>query len=263
MVAVLCTANMIAQDVKGDVIIHTDMGDIVVVLYDETPKHKENFLKLAGEGFYTDLLFHRVIEGFMIQGGDPDSKNAKPGVQLGSGAVDYLIDAEFNPNLFHKKGALAAARRSDNLNSSGCQFYLVQGKTYTDTQLDQMNAGREEARMQQVFDDFINAPENSNYLQRLIAAQQNNDRNTYTRIIQEIEPKLMQIHKNDDSWKMTPEQREVYKTVGGAPFLDMQYTVFGEVIEGLDVIDKIAEVETDRNDRPTKDVKMWMEVVKK
>ena len=210
MVAVLCTANMIAQDVKGDVIIHTDMGDIVVVLYDETPKHKENFLKLAGEGFYTDLLFHRVIEGFMIQGGDPDSKNAKPGVQLGSGAVDYLIDAEFNPNLFHKKGALAAARQGDHVNpkkaSSGCQFYIVQGNVLTDAHI--------------------------------------------------------QMYQQRYGLNFTPEQIEAYKTVGGTPHLDGEYTVFGEVVEGMDVIDKIANVKTGYMDVPVEAVTMTVEIIK-
>ncbi|MBR6491744.1 MAG: peptidylprolyl isomerase [Bacteroidales bacterium] len=267
MVTALCLTSCYCQGRQGDVIIHTDLGDMVVVLYDETPQHKENFLKLAGEGYYDSLLFHRVIKDFMVQGGDPNSKNAKPGVQLGNGGPDYTIEAEFVPKYIHKKGALAAARQGDNVNpqkrSSGSQFYIVQGKTYNDAQLEQMNNSREQARVQDIFSQFINRPENSQYLQQLIDAQHANDQKAYSDVISEIEPIIMNEHKKDSSWMLTPEQIEIYKTVGGTPFLDTQYTVFGEVIEGLDVIDKIAAVQTDRSDRPVKDVKMWMEIVKK
>ncbi len=263
MIAVFCTTNVFAQSKKGDVIIHTDMGDMVVVLYDETPKHKANFLKLASEGYYDDLLFHRVIQGFMVQGGDPNSKNAKAGEMLGNGGPGYTVDAEFSNKLIHKKGALAAARRSDNLNSSGSQFYIVQGKTYQDSEIAQMNQGRAQAKVQELFQQFIEDPKNDSYKQRLIAAQQANDRNTYMQIIGEVEPIIMKIHEQDSSWMLTPEQIEIYKTIGGTPFLDTQYTVFGEVIEGIEVIDKIAAVKTDKNDRPLENVKMWMEVIKK
>ncbi len=267
MVTALCLTSCNSQTRQGDVIIHTDLGDMVVVLYDETPKHKENFLKLAGEGYYDSLLFHRVIKDFMVQGGDPNSKNAKPGVQLGNGGPDYTIEAEFVPSYIHKKGALAAARQGDNVNpqkrSSGSQFYIVQGKTYNDAQLQQMNNSREQTRIQDIFSQFIHRPENSQYLQQLIEAQHANNQKAYADVINEIEPIIMNEHKNDSSWMLTPEQCEIYKTVGGTPFLDTQYTVFGEVIEGLDVIDKIAAVQTDRSDRPVKDVKMWMEIIKK
>ncbi len=183
------------------VLISTDYGDIKIRLYDETPQHRDNFIKLATEGTLNGTLFHRVIKGFMIQGGDPLSKNAAPGQPLGMGDVGYTIPAEFNKSLIHKKGALAAARTENPAKaSSGCQFYIVQGAVQTDAGLDQT-----EAR---------------------------------------------------SGIKYSPEQRAIYTTIGGVPFLDMGYTVFGEVIEGLDVIDKIAAVPTAPGDRPLKDVKM-------
>ncbi|HLG36462.1 MAG TPA: peptidylprolyl isomerase [Bacteroidia bacterium] len=181
--------------------ISTGYGDMIVLLYDETPLHRDNFLKLTNEHFFDSLLFHRVIKGFMIQGGDPQSKNAGPGQGLGSGDVGYTIPAEFNAKLIHKKGALCAARRENpEKESSGCQFYIVHGKPAQDSELDMF------------------------------------DKNRQT--------------------KYTPEQRNIYKTAGGTPMLDMNYTVFGEVVEGLDVIDKIAAVQTQPGDRPSQDVRM-------
>lgn len=194
---------------KTMVIISTDFGEMKAVLYDETPLHKENFIKLAKEGYFDGTLFHRVIDGFMIQGGDPDSKNAKPGQMLGQGGPDYTVPAEFNPQLIHKKGALAAARMADQVNpkkaSSGSQFYIAQGKVYTKDEL--MNLG---SRMGRSFNKT---------------------------------------------------QIDAYTSVGGVPFLDYEYTVFGEVIEGLDIIDKIAKVQKDGYDRPMKDIKMTIKLV--
>ncbi|MEM9545802.1 MAG: peptidylprolyl isomerase [Bacteroidota bacterium] len=184
------------------VTIKTEFGDMKVELYDSTPKHKENFLKLIDEGFYKDLLFHRVIQGFMVQGGDPNSKDAGPNAQLGSGGPGYKIDAEIG--LPHFKGTLAAARQGGPINpkkqSSGSQFYLVQGRVQTDAQLNQF--------------------------------------------------------EQRGGFKYNEAQRNKYKTIGGTPALDNDYTVFGEVVEGLDVIDKIAAVQTGNADRPVKDVKM-------
>lgn len=251
---------------KGDVIIHTDYGDMVVVLYDETPKHKENFLKLVEEGFYDSLLFHRVIQNFMIQGGDPQSKNAAPGVALGSGGPGYTIEAEILPQYFHKKGALCAARQGDNVNpekrSSGSQFYIVQGSVTPKEQVAMLEQQKKQGKMQSVFMDFIYRDENAEYLSRLMAAQQANDQEAYMAVITEIEPALNKIIEKDESLKLTPEQIEAYTTIGGTPHLDGEYTVFGEVIEGLDVIEKIAAVKTLKGDRPQEDVKMWMEIVK-
>lgn len=187
--------------------ISTSYGKMKIKLYNETPKHRDNFIKLASEGFYNDLLFHRVINGFMIQGGDPNSKNAGPDVMLGSGDVGYKIPAEINDKLIHKKGTLCAARDGNpEKASSGCQFYVVQGKKLTDAELDQLDKNR--------------------------------------------------------PVKYTAEQRNIYKTVGGTAFLDNNYTVYGEVIEGMDVIDKIAAVKTKPGDRPVEDVKMTVKVIK-
>lgn len=180
-------------------LIETPYGNMTVKLYNETPLHRDNFLKLVREGFYNDLLFHRVINNFMIQGGDPESKNAKPGQPLGSGSLGYRVPAEFNPLIIHKKGALAAARDNNPaMASSSCQFYIVQGQRWTEASL---------ARF---------------------------------------------------GHEYTAEQVETYKTIGGTPHLDMGYTVFGEVTEGLEVIDKIAAVRTGAMDRPVEDV--WMKI---
>ncbi len=185
----------------------TDSGVIVIRLYDKTPLHRDNFIKLANERFFDSLIFHRVIQGFMIQGGDPQSKYAQPGQMLGSGDVGYTIPAEFDTSLYHKKGALAAARTNNpEKASSGCQFYIVQGKQYSDAELNNMEMSR--------------------------------------------------------GAKYSPAQRNMYKTIGGVPFLDMGYTVFGEVESGLNVIDKIASVPTAPGDRPLGDVRMYIEVIK-
>jgi len=194
---------------KTKVKITTDMGVIVVRLYDATPKHRDNFIKLVKEGFYDSLMFHRIIQGFMIQGGDPLSKNAKPGEMLGMGGGDMeRVPAEFNPQLIHKKGALCAARDGNpEKASSACQFYIVQGKPSANEELDMIG-------------------------------QQN-------------------------GIKYTPEQKKIYNTIGGTPFLDMSYTVYGEVVSGIEVVDKIANAEKEPGDRPKKDIRMKMELMKK
>jgi cyclophilin family peptidyl-prolyl cis-trans isomerase len=190
-------------------IISTDYGTIKVKLYNETPLHRDNFIKLVSEKFYDGLLFHRVINAFMIQGGDPDSRNAKPGQALGNGGPGYTIPAEFVPQYYHKKGALAAARLSDQMNprkeSSGSQFYIVQGKVFTIEEL-----------------DFLQSRTGVVY---------------------------------------TPEQKAAYTTIGGTPHLDGAYTVFGEVVEGFEVIDKIAVLQGDASSRPHTDVKMTIRII--
>ena len=199
---------VLADTSETRVKISTDMGEIIVRLSNKTPLHRDNFIKLVNEHFYDSLLFHRVIDGFMIQGGDPQSKNAPTGVMLGMGDVGYTIPAEFDTTLYHKKGALAAARNSNpEKASSGCQFYIVDGKTYNDDQLDMMEQS--------------------------------------TRV------------------KYNSAKRMTYKMVGGTPGLDMNYTVFGQVESGLDIITKIATVPKDGNNRPLTDVHMKMEIVKK
>jgi peptidyl-prolyl cis-trans isomerase B (cyclophilin B) len=195
------------KDRKKDVLLQTSNGDILIRLSDSTPLHRDNFLKLVKQGFYDSILFHRVINNFMIQAGDPDSKNAPAGKSLGEGGPGYTVPAEFSPSLFHKKGVIAAARQGDNVNpekaSNGSQFYITQGKKFTDGALDTLETYRLNGR------------------------------------------------------KIPLAQREVYKTVGGTPHLDQGYTVFGEVIKGLDVIDTIAAVPTSKaadRDRPLKNV---------
>lgn len=188
--------------------IQTDHGEGIIQLYNETPKHRDNFIKLVREGYYDSLLFHRVIEHFMIQGGDPESRHAEPGQRLGSGGLDYRVSAEFQPHLFHKKGVLAAARDNNpEKASSATQFYLVQGRTFTDAGLDSLETLRLEGR------------------------------------------------------KIPADQRAVYRSLGGVPHLDQNYTVFGEMVEGISLIDSIAAVETDAADRPLADQRMYMQVL--
>ncbi|HEY0899252.1 MAG TPA: peptidylprolyl isomerase [Sphingobacteriaceae bacterium] len=206
----LATTAFAAKPTHKYVRIKTNQGECVVMLYNQTPQHRDNFLKLAKEGFYNGTLFHRVINAFMIQGGDPDSKTAKPGQALGEGDLGYTVPAEFRDSLFHKKGVLAAARDNNpEKASSASQFYLVQGKVFTDAQLDMIETQRLQGR------------------------------------------------------KIPAYQREVYKTLGGTPHLDKNYTAYGEIVQGLEMVDKIAAVKTAAGDRPIEDVKMEVTVLKK
>ena len=241
--------------------IKTTEGDILVRLYDETPKHRDNFLKLAGEGFFDGTLFHRVIKDFMIQGGDPDSKGAPKGKMLGTGGPDYTLPAEFvYPKLFHKRGALSAARLGDEVNpereSSGSQFYIVWGKTYKSAELKQMERQLEMQQEQTVFNKL--AKENRDKIMEL---RRNRDRAGLQELQDELSAETKAICLEKGKPTFTDEQREAYTTVGGTPFLDNQYTVFGEVEEGLDVVEKIQNCETMRGDRPAEDVSMTVEVV--
>jgi cyclophilin family peptidyl-prolyl cis-trans isomerase len=213
IILLFCSANLFAQKGHTKVKLITPYGKITILLYDETPLHRDNFIKLVKQHFYDSLLFHRVIKNFMIQGGDPTSKHALPGdTTLGNGDVGYTIHAEFNTKLFHKKGVLAAAREGDDVNpakaSSGCQFYIVHGKIFTDSSLNVV----ETKRLKRKIPDY---------------------------------------------------QREVYKTIGGTPHLDINYTVFGEVVKGLDVVDKIAAEPTNKRDRPLKDIRMKIRLKKR
>ncbi len=200
------TLKEVEKEQFNKVKITTDFGDIVIRLYNKTPRHRDNFIKLVKEHFYDSLLFHRVINSFMIQGGDPGSKTAPPGAMLGNGDVGYTIPAEFDSSLYHKRGALCAARTENpEKASSGCQFYIVQGRQSSDIDLDNIQ---------------------------------------------------MRNHT-----LYTPAQRMTYKMNGGTPFLDMNYTVFGEVESGMEVVDKIALVEKDGNNRPLKDIRMKMDIL--
>lgn len=242
------------------VIIKTTKGDIRVRLYDETPKHRDNFIKLAKEGYFDGTLFHRVIKDFMIQGGDPDSKDAPKGKRLGTGGPDYTIPAEFvYPQYFHKRGALSAARLGDEVNpereSSGSQFYIVWGKTFKESELKQMEKQMAMQQEQQVFQSLATAHRNE-----IMDMRRNRDCNglmqLQDKLVDETKAKCKEMGKPT----FTPEQVETYTTVGGTPFLDNQYTVFGEVEEGLDVVEAIQNCKTSRDDRPEEDIKMTVVV---
>ena len=247
------------------VLIKTAYGNIKIRLYNETPIHRDNFIKLVSEGFYDSLLFHRVINNFMIQGGDPDSKNAKKGQTLGNGGPGYTLPAEFKPDLFHKKGALAAAREGDRVNpekrSSGSQFYIVQGKIYTPEELSVMEDRLNQNIKVDLIRKYIMAPENAKLKAKIDSLQKIKKYDEVNLLVKDIESAIKDDYDKADKFKFTEKQKELYTTIGGTPHLDGAYTVFGEVIEGLDVIDKIAEVKTDNNNRPLEDVVMSITVV--
>lgn len=236
--------------------IETSAGDILVKLYNETPQHRDNFIKLAEEGTYEGTLFHRVIKDFMIQAGDPESKNAPKGKQLGAGDVGYTIPAEFVfPKYFHKKGALSAARQGDEVNpkkaSSGCQFYIVTGKVYSDSTLLGMEQQMGQMRLNKVFNELAQKHMKEIYKMRK-AGDNEGLMDLQDKLIAQAEAEVAKMPE----FKFTPEQVKAYTTVGGTPHLDGEYTVFGEVTEGLDIVDKIQRVKTDRSDRPEEDVKI-------
>lgn len=232
--------------------ITTSLGNITVRLYDETPLHRDNFLKLTKEGFYNGTLFHRVIRDFMIQGGDPDSVNAPAGKRLGTGGPDYTLEAEIHPALFHKRGALAAARQGDEVNperrSSGSQFYIVWGQTYNEGQLRQMGKQLEMQRLQSIFQTLA-ADHRAEILQLRRDRNRTGLQELQDRLTAEAETKAKTLGP-----VLTEAQMEAYSSVGGTPHLDGQYTVFGEVVEGLDIVDRIQQVETLSGDRPKADV---------
>ncbi len=239
--------------------IQTTLGDITVRLYDETPLHRDNFVKLAKEGYYDGTLFHRVIKDFMIQGGDPDSKGAPAGKMLGVGGPDYTIEAEIKSGLYHKRGALAAARQGDEVNperrSSGSQFYIVWGQVYNEGQLRQFSKQMEMQQMQTVFNAL--AKEHHDEIM-----QMRRERNRAG--LQELQEKLAaeaEAQVKAQGAGMTDEQRAIYSTVGGTPHLDGQYTVFGEVEEGMDVVEMIQKAATARGDRPVDDIEMRVMVI--
>jgi peptidyl-prolyl cis-trans isomerase B (cyclophilin B) len=249
-----------AQEKKDFVVtIKTPFGDMIALLYDDTPKHKENFIKLAKEHFYDSLLFHRVIEGFMIQGGDPNSRNAAKGQPLGSGGPGYTIDAEILPKYFHEKGALSAARLGDQQNparaSSGSQFYIVQGSKVSEEQL-KADPVKFNQAMRMFFADTVNKP----YYDTLMGFVQKNDRSAYETYLMDLKPKVEAHVGFKTDRQVSPEKLNAYTTIGGAPHLDEQYTVFGKVIKGLEVIDKIAAQKTDQGNRPLEDIKMTVTV---
>ncbi len=248
-----------AQKSDHLVTIKTKYGDMVAILYDETPKHKENFIKLASQHYYDSLLFHRVIEGFMIQGGDPDSKKAATGQRLGNGGPGYTIPAEFNASLIHEKGALAAARLGDAMNpdraSSGSQFYIVHGTKHTEEQL-KVDPEKFNRALQQ----FFQKPENAPYRDSINTFIQNRDEPGFKAYLDKLRPVVEKQLGSSVEKDISPETLKKYSTVGGTPMLDGQYTVFGKVIGGLEVIDKIAAASRDQFERPVEDIRMVVTV---
>ena len=236
--------------------IETTVGDIEVKLYNETPKHRDNFIKLVKDGVYEGTLFHRVIKDFMIQAGDPASKNAPKGKMLGTGDVGYTVPAEFvYPKYFHKKGALSAARQGDEVNpnkeSSGCQFYIVTGKVFSDSTLLNMEQQKNQNKVTEAFNALA-----QKHMKEIYKMRKANDQDGLFALQDTLFIQAEAEAAKQPDFHFTPEQIKAYTTVGGTPHLDGEYTVFGEVIEGMDVVDKIQQVKTDRSDRPEEDVKI-------
>lgn len=247
------------RDLKRDIELVTDKGSIIFRLYDETPMHRNNFLKLVNQSFYDSILFHRVINNFLIQTGDPDSKNAPANAGLGDGELPYVIPAEINATYFHKRGAVNAARMGDLENpeqaSSSTQFTFIQRKAMTDSMI---NVAEKRINYYLAYNKVVRNPENQNLvlkIRRLGASEVKNDS------LSIFEARLNELAKKEmtsmASYRIPEEQRQIYRTVGGSPHLDQNYTVFGEVLKGMDVVDQIAGVETRKSDdRPVSDVRI-------
>lgn len=235
--------------------LETTMGNITVALYNETPKHRDNFIKLVKEGVYDSSLFHRVIKQFMIQAGDPDSKNASDTAMLGRGDVGYTIPAEFNPKFFHKKGVLAAARQGDDVNpekaSSGCQFYIVTGRKFTEPQLLGMENKINEQREEALFDSLARQ-----HMKEIYKMRKAGDNAGLLELQDTLEAQARELADKEEKFRFTPEQIKAYSTIGGAPHLDGSYTVFGEVTEGMEVVDNIEIAKTNRADRPIENIRI-------
>jgi cyclophilin family peptidyl-prolyl cis-trans isomerase len=246
--------------------ISTPYGNIVVKLYDSTVKHKENFIKLASKGYFDRLLFHRVIQKFMIQGGDPTSRFAKPGVLLGDGDTNYTIPFEYVPSYLHKRGAFAAARNSDDVNplkaSSASQFYIVQGKVFTNDELDAVELKVERRTKQYIMMDLLKKEGKEDELKAFRQMVEQRDTANIRSIVNKYRNAVEAQYLRTKPFKLTAEQRRVYTTIGGTPHLDGAYTVFGEVLSGMEIVDQIAAVETDKNDRPVQDIRMTIKLIK-
>ena len=256
-------ANAQSAENETKVLIKTTAGDITVKLYNETPQHRDNFIKLVNEHYYDSILFHRVIKDFMVQAGDPESKNAEKGVQLGAGGPGYTIPAEFvYPKYFHKRGALSAARQADQVNperkSSGSQFYIVTGKTYNKYELQDLEKQLRQKQGQGIFDRLV-----AQNMDSIMKMQMAGDNDGIMKLQEELNAKTNQIFNEQGPFKFTEEQVDAYMSDGGTPFLDNDYTVFGEVIDGMKAVYKIEQAGTDMNDRPRKDIRIIsMEIIK-
>lgn len=249
-------------EIEQKILIQTNQGDFVVKLYNETPKHKENFLKLVDSTYYDSLLFHRVIDKFMIQGGDPESKYAEKNARLGNGGPNYTIEAEIIEGLYHKRGALAAARQSDDVNpekrSSGSQFYIVEGNKWDDQTLDLMIKRRNSYVIAEYINRYLKQPENEKIALHVDSLRRNHLNQEFNALYLQLTDQVMPKIKADsvELFNISDEQKEIYKTIGGSPHLDGQYTVFGEVVLGMSVVEKISDVKTDIRNRPLEDIRI-------
>lgn len=250
------TESNMTDTTSAKVLVETTLGNFTVMLYGDTPKHRDNFLKLVRENYYDSTLFHRVIKDFMVQAGDPDSRNATPGQHLGAGGPDYKIDAEIVfPAHFHKRGALAAARQGDQVNpmkqSSGSQFYIVTGQKLDSAQVAAMEARMAGSLKQDIFNKLAMEHRDS-----IIEMQRRGDRDGLRALQDTLVARTEAEAAKHPAPSMTAEMKQAYTTVGGAPHLDGAYTVFGEVVDGMDVIDKIEKVSTNSSDRPKEDIRI-------
>lgn len=246
----------IPDTADATVLVETTAGNFTVRLYGDTPKHRDNFLKLVKEGYYNGTLFHRVISEFMIQAGDPDSRNAAPGQRLGAGGPDYKIDAEIVfPKHFHKRGALAAARQGDQVNpmkqSSGSQFYIVTGRKLGEADMSNLEQHLQNSRMQKIFNELALAHRDS-----IIEMQRRGDRDGLKALQEKLIAETEAKAAAEPAQGLTSEMRAAYTEVGGAPHLDGDYTVFGEIIDGMDTVNRIEKAETDGADRPKEDIRI-------
>ncbi|MBA3662975.1 MAG: peptidylprolyl isomerase [Bacteroidetes bacterium] len=250
---------------KETVIIETVYGKIKLKLYEETPLHKANFLKLARQKFFDSLLFHRVINNFMIQGGDALSRNAKPGDSLGHGDIGYTVPAELNTKLIHRKGALAAAREGDDVNpkfeSSASQFYIVMGNKRTLEDLKKYEERINKTHFTNCARAFMKTEQGKKLKQTYSRLKTESKTDSAEWINKQIETTIQTEHLKTPEYKFNETQVKAYTGIGGTPHLDGTYTVFGEVIEGLELIDKIAGVKTDKRDRPLEDIRMKVTVL--
>lgn len=258
--SIACTGNRKTNKfmTNGDetlVCLETTMGDITVKLYNETPKHRDNFIKLVKEGVYDGTLFHRVIKNFMIQAGDPTSKTANDTASLGSGDVGYTIPAEFVDTRYHKRGALAAARQPDNVNperaSSGCQFYIVTGNVFSEDQLIQMEKNINQGRLDTIFQNLARK-----HMKEIYKMRKANDMAGLLALQDTLEAQAKAQQLQEGIRRFTPEQIKIYTTEGGAPHLDGDYAVFGEVVEGMDAVARIEAAKTNKADRPTENIRI-------
>lgn len=232
--------------------ISTSLGDISIKLYDETPLHRDNFIKLVKEGYYNGTLFHRVIKDFMIQCGDPNSRGADKNTSLGSGGPGYTIPAEIHPELIHKRGALAAARLGDEVNpdknSSGSQFYIAWGQIYNEGQMASLSRNLKMQAQQQIFNQLVQKNRD-----KILELRRNRDQEGLMDLQNELNAETMAL-SSEKNYGLSETQKKVYSTIGGVPHLDGQYTVFGEVISGLDIVEKIQNTKTGPSDRPIEDI---------